>query len=100
MIPETFLDMKRALYENDEEEIGWIVDFSVDSVVNMALRKRDLENFAALHEGNLYNNLFFQVKVEKQLESKSYLKSISRLTENIIKAVKMMENIVIFIIML
>ena len=69
MIPETFLDMKRALYENDEE-------------------------------GNLYNNLFFQVKVETQLESKSYLKSISRLTENIIKAVKMMENIVIFIIML
>ena len=63
MIPETLIDIKRALYENADEEINWIVDFSVDSVVNMALRKKDLKNFAALHEGNLYNNLFFKVSL-------------------------------------
>ena len=67
MIPETITDIKRALYENDEGNIDWIVDFSVDSVVNMGLRKGDLKNFAALHEGNLYNNLFFRLSMKDKL---------------------------------
>ena len=29
MIPETITDIKRALYENDEGTVDWIVDFSV-----------------------------------------------------------------------
>ena len=40
-----------------------MVDFGVDSVVNLALRKTDVLNFAAFNEGNLYNNLFYKVLI-------------------------------------
>ena len=45
----------------DSRDLGWIVDFSLDSVVNLNLRKTDKENFAVFNEGNLYNNLFYKV---------------------------------------
>ena len=45
----------------DLRELGWVLDFSLDSVVNVNLRKTDLENFAVFNEGNLYNNLFYKV---------------------------------------
>ena len=70
LLPETLLDMKRALYEVPEsrdekvidfKDLGWIVDFSLDSVVNLNLRKTDKANFAVFNEGNLYNNLFYKV---------------------------------------
>ena len=89
MLPNTLLDMKRSLYEvdfvsimnesdvdglcnvqvpesrdekvKDLRELGWVLDFSLDSVVNVNLRKTDLENFAVFNEGNLYNNLFYKV---------------------------------------
>ena len=41
-----------------------MVDFSPNSVANIALRKTDVINFAAANEGNLYNNLFFKVRLE------------------------------------
>lgn len=47
----------------DFKDLGWILDFSLDSVVNLNLRKSDKENFAVFNEGNLYNNLFFKVKI-------------------------------------
>ena len=69
MLPETMLDMKRALFEvpywrdevADYSDLGWTSDFAVDSVTNMRLRKSDLLNFAVFNEGNLYNSLFFKV---------------------------------------
>ena len=45
----------------DSRGLGWILDFSLDSVVNLNLRKTDKENFAVFNEGNLYNNLFYKV---------------------------------------
>ena len=45
----------------DFKDLGWIVDFSLDSVVNLNLRKTDKANFAVFNEGNLYNNLFYKV---------------------------------------
>ena len=45
----------------DSRGLGWILDFSLDSVVNLNLRKTDEENFAVFNEGNLYNNLFYKV---------------------------------------
>ena len=47
----------------DFKDLGWIVDFSLDSVVNLNLRKTDKENFAVFNEGNLYNNLFYKVNL-------------------------------------
>ena len=70
MLPETFKDMKKKMFEVYDgnpffhkhlRNFGWVVDFGVDSLVNLALRKTDAKNFAALHEGNLYNNLFNKV---------------------------------------
>ena len=80
------LDMKRVLYEVciyrdflllndnnfqvpdtrdekviDSKDLGWIVDFTLDSIVNLNLRKTDQANFAVFNEGNLYNNLFYKV---------------------------------------
>ena len=75
MLPETIKDMKGKLFDINPErmhdgsdpnvwqkiEFGWAVDFDVNSFVNLALRKTDIKNFAALNEGNLYNNLFDKV---------------------------------------
>ena len=49
----------------DSRGLGWILDFSLDSVVNLNLRKTDKENFAVFNEGNLYNNLFYKVNFFK-----------------------------------
>ena len=38
-------------------EMRWVVDFTPESVANLALRKTDLDNFIYNNEGNLYNNL-------------------------------------------
>ena len=67
--------MKSALYEiptwrdglEEREYMDWITDFSVDSPVNLKLRKTDLINFAAFNEGNLFNNLFLKV-FEQQMK--------------------------------
>ena len=40
---------------------GWIVDFSPDNVVNTALRKEELMDFAMFNEGNVYSKLFNKV---------------------------------------
>ena len=42
-------------------ELAWMVDFSLDSVANVNLRKTDVKNFATYNEGDLYNNLFYKV---------------------------------------
>ena len=64
----TLEDMRSKLFETQKDEglydgFGWMVDFSPSSVANMALRKTDLLNFAAANEGNLYNNLFYKVRL-------------------------------------
>ena len=46
-------------------EIAWMVDDSVDSFVNLELRKTDLESYVFGEEGNIWTNLFG--KVEKML---------------------------------
>ena len=75
ILPETIKEMKKKLFEINNErmhnsgdpniwqkvEFGWAVEFDVNSFVNLALRKTDVKNFAALNEGNLYNNLFDKV---------------------------------------
>ena len=45
-------------------EMRWVVDFTPESVANLALRKTDLDNFIYNNEGNLYNNLFYKVTVK------------------------------------
>ena len=71
-LPKMIADLRRAFFEvpfmkdySDKtekyEKLGWMVDFSPDSAVNMALRKTDLQNFAMFSEGNVFNNLFFKV---------------------------------------
>ena len=72
----TLEDMRSKLFESQKDEglydgFGWMVDFSPSSVANMALRKTDLLNFAAANEGNLYNNLFYKVRLNL---SKKYVK--------------------------
>ena len=67
-LKQTLADMRIKLYESQKDEelyndFGWMVDFSPSSVANMALRKTDPINFAAANEGNLYNNLFFKVRL-------------------------------------
>ena len=42
-------------------EIAWMVDDSVDSFVNLELRKRDLESYVFAEEGNLWTNLIREV---------------------------------------
>ena len=63
----TLEDMRSKLFESQKDpflygQYAWMVDFSPNSVANIALRKTDLINFAAANEGNLYNNLFFKVR--------------------------------------
>ena len=45
-----------------QEGFGWVVDFSPDNVVNTALRKEELLDFALFNEGNVYNKLFYKVQ--------------------------------------
>ena len=40
----------------------WMADESMNSLVNLELRKTDLDSFLFAHEGNLWNNLIFKVK--------------------------------------
>ena len=68
-LSETLKDMRSKLFESQKDpflygDYGWMVDFSPNSVANIALRKTDVINFAAANEGNLYNNLFFKVRLE------------------------------------
>ena len=37
------------------------MDFTPNSLANIALRKTDMTNFALNNEGNHYNNLFYKV---------------------------------------
>ena len=48
-------------------EIGWMVDDSVDSFVNLELRKTDMENYIFGEEGNIWTNLFGKVGTEESL---------------------------------
>ena len=41
--------------------IAWMMDDSVDSFVNLELRKTDMEGYIFGQEGNLWNNLIFKV---------------------------------------
>ena len=71
-LSQTLKDMRSKLFESQRDpflygEYGWMVDFSPDSVANIALRKTDVINFAAANEGNLYNNLFFKVGLRRSL---------------------------------
>ena len=72
-LPKMFANLKTQLYEPpyfrdtiDEEvsgyyRLGWMVDFSPDSVINTALRKENILDFAMANEGNVYNSLFNKV---------------------------------------
>ena len=69
-LPLTLADMKRVLYSAPEQrddvpdrfrDFSWVMDFSPESIANIALRKTDRLNFAVDNEGNLYNNLFYKV---------------------------------------
>ena len=67
-------DLKTKLFDittgrwnqNDEAadlgSFGWVVDFSPDNVINTALRKEELMDFALFNEGNVYNKLFYKVR--------------------------------------
>ena len=68
-----FEDLKTKIYEvpyvrsyedetSDLVSLGWMLDFSPDSVINTALRKENLMDFAMFNEGNVYNKIFFKVK--------------------------------------
>ena len=70
-LPLTLADMKRVLYSAPEQrddvqdrfrDFSWVMDFSPESIANIALRKTDMLNFAVDNEGNLYNNLFYKVR--------------------------------------
>ena len=86
-------DLKAGDIPWELRDFGWVTDFGVDSLVNLALRRSDAENFAVLNEGNLYNNLFDKVNLEY-----IYLIVIDnskiRLTEYTMRVAKQMENIV------
>ena len=74
-LPNTLKDMKEKLWSVPEKRDldnyknrQWVTDFGgedgdrlADSVANLALRKTDLLNFALFREGNMLNNLFYQV---------------------------------------
>ena len=64
--------MKERLLEvpNDRDEakqefgnLGWMVDFSPDSITNLLLRKTDVQSCAMFNEGNIYNTLFNKVNL-------------------------------------
>ena len=69
-----FEDLKTKIYEvpysrsfdgdkaSDLGYLGWMLDFSPDSIINTALRKENLMDFAMFNEGNVYNKIFFKVK--------------------------------------
>ena len=68
-----FEDLKTKLHEvpysrtgeneyYDMYSLGWMLDFSPDSVLNTALRKENILDFAMFNEGNIYNNIFFKVQ--------------------------------------
>lgn len=46
---------------SDMDNLGWVVDFSPDNVVNTNLRKEDLLDFSLFNEGNVYSKLFNKV---------------------------------------
>ena len=74
-LPEMMKNLKTKLFDvpigrqnqNDEgyDQIyfGWVVDFSPDNVINTALRKEELMDFALFNEGNVYNKLFNKVSL-------------------------------------
>jgi len=49
---------KEAFYD---EPPRWMGDESMNSLVNLELRKTDLDSYLFAHEGNLWNNLIFKV---------------------------------------
>ena len=53
-------------------EIGWMVDDSVDSFVNLELRKTDMENYIFGEEGNIWTNLFGKVGTEESLQASQH----------------------------
>ena len=56
-------------FDFEDMELGWITDFeNVNSVANVALRKTDLQNFANSNEGDLFNNLFFKVRLNNYIK--------------------------------
>ena len=55
-IPRSRKDVPKSNLDN-----GWIMDFTPNSLANIALRKTDMTNFALNNEGNHYNNLFYKV---------------------------------------
>ena len=72
-----FEDLKTKVYEvpysrsyedetSDLVSLGWMLDFSPDSIINTALRKENLMDFAMFNEGNVYNNIFSKVQVSRQ----------------------------------
>ena len=69
-LPQTLAEMKKVLYQiprsrkdvpRSNLDYGWIMDFTPNSIANIALRKTDMTNFALNNEGNHYNNLFYKV---------------------------------------
>ena len=69
----TIKDMKEKLLEVGRDAVpkhefgnlGWMVDFSPDSIINLMLRKTDVKSFAMFNEGNIYNALFNKVNTHK-----------------------------------
>ena len=72
-----FEDLKMKLHEVAETRkydddasgmtsLGWMVDFSPDSIINTALRKENILDFAMFNEGNVYNNIFSKVQFSRQ----------------------------------
>ena len=70
-LPQTLAAMKEVLFQiprsrkdvpKSNLRYGWIMDFTPNSVANIALRKTDMTNFALNNEGNHYNNLFYKVE--------------------------------------
>ena len=53
---------QNQLYDQDQLDFGWVVDFSPDNVINTAWRKEELMDFALFNEGNVYNKLFYKVR--------------------------------------
>ena len=74
-LPEMMKNLKTKLFDiptgrinqldegYDQISFGWIVDFSPDNVINTAWRKEELMDFALFNEGNVYNKLFYKVRL-------------------------------------
>ena len=84
-LPEMLNDLKTKLFEvpsirsyelYGRNPFGWVVDFSPDNVVNTALRKEELLDFALFNEGNVYNKLFYKVMRQKCFSKLSAVKSM------------------------